>query len=262
MIGDGNDQNYSVTFRRDSLAVVGGLLTIEAKGRFTTFWGLDGSFDVTTDTLGTNGDTIQTKRILIDQDPSNSLFADSLKRDRIRALAWKEAAGFIPYPPHQHGYYQWNHYWPDTKTPCENGVSTATGIMQIMRKWWHAYFAAIPRIPADTGYVRATWDSLAWNWQALIRNGKFIHDVYLPNRFMSTQKLFPDSCPFADCDTFPSKKNKEDLKAYGYYTNETMMAQILSDADWKTKIGTTPPPTKEAEYVQDIRKYTYRKPWR
>ena len=77
----------------------------------------------------------------------------------------------------------------------------------------------------------------------------------------SIQRTFPDSCPFTTCGSFPGKKNKEDLKTYGYTTNETMMNEIQTDDQWNRKIGRYPPPTDEAKYVQLVRGFTYEKPW-
>jgi hypothetical protein len=260
---NGRSGNCSVQFNKDSLYVVGGKLTVECKGKLKPILNINNSFRVNTDTLAANGrDTLQTKRILIDVDPANALFENALIRDRIRAVAWNEGAGTVPEPPqHPHSRLPWNHYWFDTHTPCENAGSTATGIMQIVRTWWWRYFSGLPPIPADTGYTRVTWDSLGWNWLVCIRNGKFIHDVYYANRYTTEQKLFADSCSFADCDTFPKTKNKEDLKTYAYHTNLREMQKIKTDSDWYNKIADTLSASEEAQYVRNVRKYTYRKPW-
>jgi len=275
-----------VTFNRDSLYAVGGLLAMESKGKLKPVYDIrdslakiDNSYKVVTDSITPSGDSIKTKRILIDRDPANSFFLDSLEHDIIKAIAWVEYAGSNDQRhchEHRQGgvYYnpQYNDYWddfvdsqgdtcPDSKTPCENTISSATGTMQITRRWWEAYFLNSPPRIDDTSYVRVKWDSLAWNWGICIRNGKFIHDVYMPNRFKPEQKKFPDSCSYSECDTVPKKKNKEDLKTYAYYTNETMMREILTDDDWDEIIGKDPPATEEAKYVYNVRKYTYQKPW-
>jgi len=255
---NGTAQNCQVTIDNDALYAVGGMLTIECRGYLDSVPRIDNSFFVRTDTLGPDSSWLPTKRVLIDADPTNSLFRDYFLRDRIRAVAWNEGAGIDPYPPHEHGYNRWNHYWPDTQTPCENRRSTATGIMQMLRRWWWEYFEGSPHFP-DTGYTKVTWDSLGWNWRICIRNGKFIHDVYYANRYKPEQKLFPDSCSYGDCGLSPKKKNKEDLRTYAYTTNLDMMQAIQTDTDWNRKIRDAT--TREAIYVKDVRRYTYEKPW-
>jgi hypothetical protein len=233
-------------------------------GEITILPNMNNVFNVTTDTFTVNGnDTTyhQTKRILIDQDPSNSLFEDSLLTDRLRAIAWKEGAGTEPELGHPVVSNPWNHYWFDTFTPCENKRSTATGIMQFLRKTWEKTFSGHDSTQPG-GYYVCKWDSLAWNWRLCIRNGKYIFDDYLSKKYKDKQWSFPDSCPFSSCNYFPSKKNKEDLRTFGYTAKHLDdMQAIQTDADWANTIGRTPPTTREAKYAQDVRRYRYEKPW-
>jgi hypothetical protein len=195
--------------------------------------------------------------------PSLHCIADNLFSAHYLLGAVKASFDTQQNNPHPHGFPRYNHYWQDTFDPCENGASTATGIMQIVRTHWDDFFSGLDQYQQIAGFDTCSWDSIAWNWTILIRNGKYIHDIYLPAKFQQQQTLFPDSCPFADCDTFPSKKNKEDLKTYGYTVGFPTMQQILTDKQWFNAIGDTIPPiSKAAKYVRDVRKYTYRRPWR
>jgi hypothetical protein len=278
------------TFKRDSLYVVGGKLTILGKGKLKTvknelgsLMAIDNSFKITSDTFATvNYNSINTKMILIDKDPTNSSFLPKFVRDRIRAIAWREYAGSSD-PTHCYNSTnynpRWNHYWDDrivgadtcqdSLTPCENASWTDTGIMQIIRKYrggspwsWERHFSTPNNAPS--GYQRATWDSLAWNWTINIFNGKYIHDnyySYLINKD-TIQNEFPDSCAFSDCGFFPLTKNKEDLRTYAYHSGENAMSKILNDSLWSAIIGDTLPPIREdADYVQKVRRYNYEKPW-
>jgi len=278
-----NDTTLSAatTFWRDSLYVVGGPLTVKCDGAIDPIFNIDNSFMATTDTV--INDTIRTtKLIIVDRDPANALFEDTLRTDRIRAVAWQEYAGSAD-PAHCHeglATYNphWNHYWDifvnslgdtcqDTRFPCENRYGMDTGIMQIYREFdttdvvtgWEAFFNGADRLPS--GYIRVNWDSLAWNWNINIYNGIYIHDVYMPAKFTEEQRPFPDSCSFSACDTFPTQKNKEDLKSYGYHRGENYMKQVKTDKDWAEFIAKKTNRQEYHVYVQNVRKFTYRRPW-
>jgi hypothetical protein len=83
----------------------------------------------------------------------------------------------------------------------------------------------------------------------------------MPKKFTESQKAFPESCSFADCDTFPDEKNREDLKSFGYHKGEGFMREIEDDDDWKTFIADTDQPKEYSIYVQNVRKFTYQRPW-
>ena len=166
--------NAAVTFWRDSLYVVGGSLSVKCIGALAPIDNINNKFKVTTDSL--INDTLRaTKLILVDKDPANSLFEDTLRTDRIRAVAWQEYAGSAdPVHCHEGTRYnnRWNHYWDmfvnsqgdtcrDTRYPCENAsgpYATDTGVMQIFRKgvgWgWGPFFEKPSSWP--TGYFRVT----------------------------------------------------------------------------------------------------------
>ena len=225
---------------------------------------INNAFRATSDTLSPNLDSLPTKFILIDADPANARLIDSLKTDRIRAVAWQGGAGTVLYGEHRTRQPRYNHYWNDTHTPCENQSGYDTGIMQIVRRgitWpgWEPYFrAAHSEIP---GYVSLGWDSLAWNWQVCIDNGIFIHNTYGRAKLKPEQLEFPDSCSLADCDTFPKSKNIQDLLSYGYHCGVTDMRKILNNSDWDEKIAKKVDPPDGAKYVQNVRKFYYRKSW-
>jgi hypothetical protein len=276
---DKHADSCRVTFVRDSLYAIGGDLTIAAKGKLKPVANINNSFLVSTDTLNSNRrDTLQTKSILIDRDLPNSAFSDSLKRDRIRAIAWREWAGSNDCshccdPSND----PWNHYWDDriwgihwcvdTKRPCENRLGPETGIMQIRRfdkiqdtiHTWEKFFSRGGNTP--NSYIVTRWDSLAWNWTIDIFNGKYIHDDYNSYKINkdNVQKIFPESCSYNDCNIFPSSKNKEDLKSYGYKWGEGAMSKIHTDRDWFIHISDSS--STEGIYVRDVREYTYEKPW-
>jgi hypothetical protein len=248
------------TFKRDSLYVVGGKLTILGKGLLKeitdgdSIYNIDNSFWVTTDTFNTSShDSINTKYILVNTDPPNSRFLDSLQTNVLKATAWKEGAGTLSYGGHP-VQAKLNHYWNDTKTPCENGNSTATGTMQIMRVWWDSLFAGLKSGPA--GFDTCSWDSLAWNWKLNIHNGKYIYTVnnyYYINRLTNPQHLWP-SYYFPENDYTPDLRNKEDLSSYGYKVGYPGMNAIQDSTDWVNKVMTY-------DDVVNTRKYKHERPW-
>jgi len=260
---DEQTQNGLTTFLSEELYVVGGSLSVDCVGALSPIQDIDNRFWVTTDTIF-NNEITQTKVIIVDGDPSNQIFVDFLGSDRLRGIAWREGAGTMKYPPHPARQVHLNHYWDDTATPCENGFDVDSGIMQIYRTantWsWQKHFS-VPNSKPD-GYYQVTWDSLMWNWKINITNGIYIHDDYYPAKFNEPQKNFPDSCAFVDCGTFPKKKNKADLRSYGYHAGEQDMGKIKTDDDWNEIICDIMPPIREdAKYVQLVRKYKYERPW-
>lgn len=280
LLWQSNPDSCAVTFWSDSLYVVGGSLSVDCVGALKEIPNIDNSFSVTTDTV-INDTARATKLIIVDQDPANALLEDTLRTDRIRAVAWQEYAGSSD-PTHCHeGIWsynpRWNHYWDtfvssqgdtcfDTRFPCENRWGLDTGIMQIYRVFdtlgisgWEPFFNAPAHLPA--GYIQVSWDSLAWNWNINIYNGIYIHDVYMPAKFTPQQHLFPDSCSFTVCDTFPAQKNKEDLKSYGYHRGENHMQRVITDEDWAEYIAKKSNQQEYHIYVQNVRKFRYRKPW-
>ncbi len=273
-------RDSEVTFWRDSLYAVGGSLTVACQGYLSPVENINNCFQIDTDSTLNDSTKIPDLLILIDRDPPNALFSDSLGTDRNRAIAWAEAAGTLDIT-HCHNPYNplWNHYWDtrisgadtcsDTHMPCENAIGVDTGVMQIYRQWkpqsstdtsgWALHFARSNSKPS--GYIQVMWDSLAWNWAICIYNGKYIHDVYMPSRFTSAQKLFPDSCSYANCDTFPLNANKEDLKSYGYHRGDPEMKSITT-INWNEMVAdTTDPISDGAQYVQRVRLFKYTKPW-
>ena len=241
---------------------VGGELTLEAIGALNPVPNINNSFHVVTDSIAPNGDSLRTKKILIDSDPPNSLFINNLVRDRIRGIAWNEWAGYEAYPPHEHGYPQLNHYWPDTRDPCENAGGKDTGIMQIVRSGavnWETWFGTPGRTPGD--YISGPWDSLTWDWTINIFNGKYIHDSYNSRLIEkdAIQRTFPESCSYSQCGICPLSKNKEDLRTYGYHWGESRMSEVKTDNDWYRLIAD--PQSTWGKYVRDVRRYTYEKPW-
>jgi hypothetical protein len=271
-----------VIFNHDSLYAVGGKLTIECLGkvRQDTLYKLNNKFRVVTDTLAANHtDTLRTKRILIDKDPTNAMFGERLDSDRAKAIAWQEYAGSsdqnhchehrnggIIYNPH------FNNYWDifidtqadtciDSLTPCENAQGTDTGILQIYRTIWETTFDSTQH---QREYPRTfqicKWDSLAWNWQINIKNGKWIFGEAMPSKMFGDQKDFPDSCSYADCDSVPDTANQEDLENYGYHAGAPKMKRIKTTADWKKYINnpTDPDDIKFAKYIRLVRRYRYR----
>jgi hypothetical protein len=233
-----------VTFRHDSLYAVGGKLTVECKGALRHVDFIDNSFKVVTDSLpfGTT-DSIQMKKILIDKDPANALFLDSLQYDIIKAIAWQEYAGYLdPIHCHNPNYNpRYNNYWDDringsdtcydTHTPCENTAGTATGTMQIERTQFYKVFAGLVVVPS--GYSRCLWDSLAWNWKINIHNGKYIFSPYNRYYMNGDQKTWDSVCVSCNpSDPVPRFPNREDLSSYGYNQGVTAMAKDLDRNNW------------------------------
>ena len=259
---DGETTNCLTTFLRDSLYVVGGSLSVDCNGALSPIQDIDNSFLVNTDT--TINDTARaTKLILVDQDPPNNLFSDSLELDIMRAIAWKEYAGSNdtrhcsdPYNP------QWNNYWDhvisaqdtciETRFPCENIGSTATGTMQILRSYWENVFLGIDETPLPETYFQCSWDSLAWNWGINIFNGRYIiHDVNF-EKMTDTQDGW-DSLYFPSNDYTPDEPNREDLSSYGYYEGWPTM-QFVTEENWKKRV-------LKHDYVVKVRRYKDQKPW-
>ena len=251
---DGARGNCQVDIFRWNLYAVGGELTLEAIGALNPVPNINNSFHEVTDSIPDGGDSIKTKVVLIDNDPVNTLFLDSLQYDIIKATAWKEGAGSLGYPPHQ-AQAKLSHYWNDTHTPCENGNSTATGIMQMLRTTWDDCFAGLmPDEPL--GYTQCNWDSVAWNWKVNIHNGKYIffvnnyHHINLPN---NPQRNW-DSLYFPESNYTPDTRNKEDLSAYGYKLGAKEMKKIITQSDWDNKV-------KIFGDVVNTRKYKHERPW-
>jgi hypothetical protein len=266
------------------------MLTMECKGKLKparlmndSLARINNSFKVVTDSISPNGDSIRTKKILIDKDPPNASFSQRLSRDRIRAIAWQEYAGWGHDDDHCHEHMatgikynpRWNHYWDyfvrtngdtcwDTRTPCENSssdIAKDTGIMQIFRTEWEAVFDSSY---VDPGYPMTfrvcRWDSLAWNWKICIENGRWIFEEAMPAKMVPAQEEFPESCSYADCDSVPDTANQEDLANYGYHAGEGNMRRIKSQALWETYIN-SPADTAEIEranYIKWVRRYKYR----
>jgi hypothetical protein len=244
---------------------------------------IDNSFKVNSDSITPQGDTIR-HQILIDADPSNVEFIDSLGNDTVRAIAWEEWAGYGAHRWHNKYRPQYNHYWDtfavngytcprDTFLfkPIEStdSSSTATGIMQILRTVWEGQFNGTHEDgPVDTlnGHpFYCSWDSVAWNWKIFIHKGAYIINKYLPTKFNNGQDTFPDSCPFTECDTFPSKKNKTDLLALGYNQGYGFMNNVIDSTTWVKYISKKPGDEGYEDYhkyVQEVRKFYYRRPWK
>lgn len=277
-----NPKTGLIKLINDSLYAIGGKLTIEARGALAHVDNINNVFKVNSDSITPQGDTIR-HQILIDADPSNAEFIDSLGNDTVRAIAWKEWAGYGAHPWRNKYRPQYNHYW-DTFTvngytcprdtflfkPIESttGSNTATGIMQILRTVWEGQFNGTHEDgPVDifNGHpFFCSWDSVAWNWKIFVHKGAYIINKYLPNKINldTIQRTFPDSCPFAECDTFPSKKNKTDLIALGYNQGFPFMYRVKNDSLWGVYISRTKSPVPDyCTYVQEVRKYFYRKPW-
>jgi len=210
-------------------------------------------------------DTIRTKIILIDSDPANTSFLDSLRHDIIKAIAWVEYAGSNDVA-HCHNPYnpRYNNYWdirisgsdtcPDTRMPCENRLSTATGTMQMMRTTWEKAFEKPDYEPS--GYFRAHWDSLAWSWKINIVNGKFIYftdNFYHINKSTNPQRNW-DSLYLPQTDYTPDSTNKEDISVYGYYVGATRMKKINTQQLWDDSVKTN-------FYVINVRRFKDTKPW-
>jgi len=272
-------------FKRDSLYVVGGKLSILSKGKLKpiidendSIMPIDNKFVLTTDTLATsNHKYLYTKRILIDRDPIDSIFLDSLQYDIIRALAWVEKAGTNDTRRcHEHlndgNHYNplYNNYWDDfinsqgdtchdNHLPCENTWSGATGTMQMVRSVWKTAFLDSMRVPR--GYVAiCSWDSLAWNWGINIRNGKyiFLRDNYHEIRKHSNIAKWDSVC--VNCsteDSIPEYPNKEDLSSYIYNQGNKILSTI-DENKWDSVMTAE---TDGAIYVRNVRGSKHVKPW-
>jgi hypothetical protein len=267
---DRSAPDCQVTFHHDSLYAIGGLLTLECRGKLKPIPNIDNRFLVTSDTLKPNGDSVQIKRILIDRDPANSMFLDSLRYDIIKAIAWVEYAGSNDTIRHCHERnrqnLRYNDYWDifitshgdtcvDSLQPCENRLSTATGTMQMLRTVWASAFAKTNYIPSS--YYRCIWDSLAWSWKINVFNGRYI---YFKDNFYRIWKN-PQQCTWDSvctrcdaADSFPAYPNKEDLSVYGYKNGAPAMGSITAD-NWKNTVGA------DTDYVAPVRSAKHRRPW-
>jgi len=251
---------------RDSHYVVGGSLSVACVGALEPIPNIDNRFTATTDTV-INDTTRATKVILVDRDPLNQAFIDSLGSDIIRAIAWVEWAGSNdhnhcdnPYNP------RYNNYWDDviangdtcreTKLPCENIASTATGTMQMLRGTWDTLFTGqMPQEPE--GYTRCNWDSLAWNWKINIHNGKYVFFVNNPAHMQLYQQAWDSVCTLCnEADSLPLYTNREDLSSYGYKEGASKMRKVTS-VNW---LDTMKNP-KGGKYVRDVRGSKYVKGW-
>jgi hypothetical protein len=269
---DDTSSSIGVQFRRDSLYVVGGSLSVKCIGALAPVSNINNNFTVTTDTL--INDTLRaTKFIIVDKDPANSLFEDTLRTDRIRAIAWQEYAGSAdPRHCHEGTTYndRWNHYWDlfinsigdtcfDTRTPCENRFGTDTGLMQIYRKVWETTFDSTAHIGEyPQTFIICRWDSLAWNWKINLFNGKWIY--FVDNFYHINQTNPPnpqrnwDSLYFPASDYTPDSTNKEDIVVYGYKEGATKMKKIKTQEDWDNNIV-------KNDYVLNVRRFKDTKPW-
>ncbi len=260
---DGNRDSCSVTFCRDSLYAVGGSLSVACEGYLTPVENINNCFNIDTDSTINDTTTIPTRLILIDSDPSNQMFLDSLQYDIIKAIAWQEYAGSndgthcTPY------HNRYNNYWDsritesdtclDTRFPCENRLSTATGIMQMLRSTWENLFNLSGVYTEPDSFYACKWDSLAWSWKINIFNGKYIHQKSCFYHMTSAQKAW-DSLYTPASDYTPDSTNREDLATYGYKEGSTFMRKIRTLKDWNTKI-------KSFFYVNNVRMYKDEKPW-
>jgi hypothetical protein len=256
----------------DSLSVVGGSLTVAGVGAMSPIPNIDNRFTATTDTV-INDTSRATKVIMVDQDPLNQSFIDSLASDIIRAIAWVEYAGSNDHSHCDDPYNaQWNNYWDtfvgsqgdtclDTRFPCENRWGLDTGIMQLYRTTWETVFdSSGHQGEYPQTFTVCRWDSLAWNWQLNIDNGSWIMTDAMPHKMTRSQKMFPDSCSFADCDSVPTQPNKEDLSTYGFHAGEGNMRRLIDEVTWNTYIFNPPTPLDAdyADYVKLVRRYKYR----
>jgi hypothetical protein len=258
-----------VKLNKDSLYAIGGKLTIEARGALAHVDNINNYFEVNSDSITSQNDTIR-HNILIDHDPSNADFLTLLDSDLIRAIAWVEYAASNDRAAHcdnPTGVFnpQWNNYWDariyagdtcrDSLMPCENTISSAAGTMQLVRGTWEDPFSDTLYI--HQGYNVCRWDSLEWNWQINIENGKFI--LFTDNRlFMKPEQAFWDStCTQCDeSDSFPKYPNQEDLWVYGYKNGATQMRQLTAK-NWESRIEDN----ERGKYVRDVRGSKYAKLW-
>ncbi len=261
-----NDSTYNAatTFWRDSLYVVGGSLSVACVGALEPIPDIDNRFTATTDTV-INDTTRATKVILVDSDPLNQPFIDSLGSDIIRAIAWVEWAGSNDHSHCDNPYNpRYNNYWDnvisgqdtcfETKHPCENIESTATGTMQMVRTVWQDAFSGPQYIPG--GYYQASWDSIAWNWNINIFNGKYIYwtdNFFRINLLINPQRNW-DSLYLPESDYTPDLRNKEDLSVYGYKLGTTKMMAIKDSLTWVNSV-------MNFFYVNQTRQHKHERPW-
>ncbi len=250
----------AVTFFRDSLYVVGGSLSVDCSGALKHVLNIDNSFSATTDTV-INDTAHATKLILIDVDPSNDNFEDSLITERFKAIAWQEGAGMNNQGRNRR-MPRWNNYWGadstrpnNSRMPCEGDGSKDSGIMQLNRHVLEKVFNGSYDGSYPEGRFYCEWDSLTWNWKLNIFNAKWWTEAALCSVMTDTQKLWPDSCSYTNCDSLPRKANKEDLSNYGYHAGETRMKKITTDDKWKEYIleGTD----DFADYARKVRRWKY-----
>jgi hypothetical protein len=248
------DNFCSMTFKKDSLPVVGGDLTIDVMGTFRPIANLPSNFQCDSDSILSYFNKKPRYHIVIDEDPSNTEFIAELGSDIMRALAWAEGAGgYPPYPPHQQTFDPYNHYWEDaTKVPCENSGGTATGIMQMLRTDWEEAFDSATYTP--TGYYRCKWDSLAWSWKINIANGKYIYFINYRSRLRDYQEKWDSVCVECEVsDSVPKYPNREDLLIYGYTNGSGKMRQVTT-LNWDDRMG-------KDIYVKRVRGNKHEKPW-
>ncbi len=99
--------------------------------------------------------------------------------------------------------------------------------MQMIRTVWEPAFSRPDYFP--TGYFQVSWDSLTWNWQINVFNGKFIYWTDNFARMTPEQESWPLVCGLCDpADTIPLYPNKEDLSTYGYHEGAGAMRRINS----------------------------------
>lgn len=248
--------NCEQDFNKDSLYAIGGKLTVEAAGAIKPIQDIDNRFKVTSDSITPSGGGIPKLHIVIDEDPSDSEFIAELGSDIIRAIAWTEGACTDTNGVHHVPYPRYNNYWSDTtKCPCENRTSTATGIMQMLRKTWEATFNGNHNNPTG-GFDTCSWDSLAWNWKINIYNGKFIYfkdNFYYINNDPVQSKWDSLCAKCEESDSTSKHPNKEDLAAYGYTWGAPEMGKV-DTLNWDTKV-------KNDVYVKRVRGNKHAKPW-
>jgi len=265
---DGVRGNCQVDIFRWDLYAIGGELTLEAIGALNPVPNINNSFHEVTDSIISAADSIRTKKILIDSDPPNALFLDSLEHDIIKAIGWVEYAGSYDNDHHCHSPYnpRYNNYWDhvygggatcfDSLTPCENIASTATGTMQMLRTVWDDAFESQNYIPQ--GYFPARWDSIAWNWKINIHNGKYIYftDNYFRINNDIEQRMWDSTCVLCNpADSLPQYPNKEDLSTFGYKYGAPVMDTVTA-SNWKNVMKSS-----IGRYVRQVRGSKYARPW-
>jgi hypothetical protein len=220
---------------------------------------LDPKYEVNSDSITPLGAAVPRYHIVSDEDPSYSELIAELGSDIMRAIAWYEGACSQTYTGHSVAFPKYSNYWSDaSKCPCENGSSTATGIMQMLRTKWQYQFLgdsdATPYdiINGDTFFC--SWDSVAWNWKVNIHKGNYIYFQYLTGHLKPEQLAFPESCSYSECGDTPLKKNKIDLRFYGYHHGRTAMRKILDDIKWAEEV-------EDDVYTNIVRTNYYKKEW-